>query len=98
MYLHLAARDRARAGAALARGERVGHPSCEGGDATATHLHLARLFRGEWIPVDGFAPLVLSGWTAHGQAGTFFGTLTKDGRVIESCPCAAPSTEIMLEP
>jgi murein DD-endopeptidase MepM/ murein hydrolase activator NlpD len=98
LYLHVATRDRAPAGAALRAGDRVGHPSCEGGEATATHLHLARLFRGEFIPVDGFAPLVLSGWTAHGQAGTYLGTLTRDGRVIQSCPCAAPSAEISLEP
>ncbi len=27
----------------------LGHPSCEGGVSTGTHLHIARKYNGEWI-------------------------------------------------
>lgn len=51
-YLHIAAKDRIEAGTWVDAGERIGHASCEGGFSTATHLHLARRYNGEWIPAD----------------------------------------------
>ncbi len=87
MYLHVAARDRVPQGSFLKRGERVGHPSCEGGFANATHLHLARMYNGEWIAADGPWPLVLSGWVAGGP-GDYEGTLTKEGELPKTaCQC-----------
>jgi hypothetical protein len=35
---------------AVKTGDRIGHPSCEGGAANATHVHIARRYNGEWIP------------------------------------------------
>ena len=43
----------------------LGHPSCEGGQATGTHVHIARKYNGEWLAADGPLPMVLSGWIAH---------------------------------
>jgi len=40
VYLHVETRDRAPVGTVVAAGDRLGHPSCEGGEATASHLHL----------------------------------------------------------
>ncbi|HHN94131.1 MAG TPA: LysM peptidoglycan-binding domain-containing protein, partial [Anaerolineae bacterium] len=56
LYLHLADRDRVPVGTYVSQGERIGHPSCEGGYAEATHLHFARRYNGEWIPA-GRGPL-----------------------------------------
>ena len=67
-YLHVATLERVPAGTVLKRAERIGHPSCEGGRATASHLHISRRYNGVWIAADGFTPFVLSGWTVHSLA------------------------------
>lgn len=53
-YLHLAAEDRLPVGTQVATGDAIGRASCEGGFSTATHLHIARRYNGEWIPADCF--------------------------------------------
>jgi LasA protease len=84
-YMHVYEQDRVGPGVWLERGQRVGHPSCEGGFADATHLHLARRYNGEWIPAGRApVPLVLSGWTAHEAAREYDGTLTKGEQVREA--------------
>lgn len=51
-YLHIATQDRAPVGTRVKRGDPIGRASCEGGYSTATHLHIARKYNGEWIPSD----------------------------------------------
>ncbi len=53
LYMHVESRDRVQVGTYLEAGERIGHPSCEGGYSNGTHLHIARRYNGEWIPADG---------------------------------------------
>jgi murein DD-endopeptidase MepM/ murein hydrolase activator NlpD len=65
LYVHLAEKDRVPDGTYLRRGERIGHPSCEGGPATGINLHIARKYNGEWIAASGPLPFEMSGWTAH---------------------------------
>jgi LasA protease len=98
VYLHLETRDRAPVGAVVARGERLGHPSCEGGRATGSHVHLSRRYNGEWLAADGFAPFVMSGWVAAAGTGSYLGTLTRGEQVIEACSCAKATTRLWLEP
>jgi murein DD-endopeptidase MepM/ murein hydrolase activator NlpD len=50
-YLHIETRDRISLGTYAAAGQRIGHPSCEGGVSTGTHVHIARRYNGEWIAV-----------------------------------------------
>ena len=85
-YMHVAAEDRVPAGTRVDQGQRIGHPSCEGGYSTATHLHFARKYNGEWIPADGSCPLVLSGWRAHGSE-SYEGTMTNGDFVRTACEC-----------
>ena len=85
-YMHVAAEDRVPAGVFVDQGQRIGHPSCEGGYSTATHLHLARKYDGEWIPADGPCPLVLSGWQAHASQ-SYEGTLTRGNLIRTACEC-----------
>lgn len=61
MYLHIATDGRVAEGAIVNVGDRIGHPSCEGGDSDASHLHFARLYNGQWIDPQT-VPFVLSGW------------------------------------
>jgi hypothetical protein len=63
-------------------GERVGHPSCEGGVSTGTHLHLARRYNGEWIPADQNLPFVLDGWVSGGSGVEYEGYLERNGEKV----------------
>ncbi len=85
MYMHMATRGRVAVGAELQVGERIGHPSCEGGYATGNHLHFARMYNGQWISVaDTRAPFVLSGWLIQHSTREYDGTMTRGGEVHEA--------------
>lgn len=81
-YLHVATRDRIAQGSIVQAGDRIGHPSCEGGSSTGTHIHIARKYNGEWIPADGPLAFNLEGWVAHNGSAPYKGTLERFGRVI----------------
>lgn len=87
MYLHIAARDRAQAGAQLRVGDRIGHPSCEGGASSGAHLHIARKYNGEWLNAAGPIPFVMDGWTAFEGPSEYAGGLRKGGLTREACQC-----------
>jgi LasA protease len=84
LYMHVEARERIQAGTYLQAGEKIGHPSCEGGVSSGTHLHLARRYNGEWIPADQDLPFVLDGWKTEGTGWEYDGYLVKDGQSIEA--------------
>ncbi len=94
LYLHIASDDKVLAGAWLDVDQRIGHPSCEGGSATGTHVHIARKYNGEWIAADGPLPFVLSGWTAHRDEKAYEGTLTKDGDTVTARNYGSFETQI----
>jgi len=89
LYLHIAAEGRAPVGAHLNTGDRIGHPSCEGGVATGTHVHVARKYNGEWIAADGPVPFVMDGWVPHAGEKPYEGSLTKGDKVVPACPCGS---------
>jgi LasA protease len=84
LYMHIQGRDRVQPGTNLHAGDRVGHPSCEGGKSSGTHVHLARKFNGEWISAIGAVPFNLNGWISAGTGEEYIGTLTRDGVVVEN--------------
>jgi LasA protease len=88
-YLHIATEDRVSLGTQLKQGDPIGHPSCEGGSSTGTHIHIARKYNGEWIPANGFCGGVLAfnleGWIAHNGDQPYLGTLTRNGKVVTAC-------------
>lgn len=98
LYLHIGAKDRIAEGAFVEAGARLGHPSCEGGTSTGTHVHIARKYNGEWVPADGVVPFVMSGWTAHNGAAEYLGTLTRDNLSVVACTCTAAWTGITADP
>lgn len=83
LYLHI--NDlRVKAGDWVETSDLLGHPSCEGGLATGTHVHVARKYNGEWISADGPLPFVLSGWTVHAGSVPYDGTMTNGDDTITS--------------
>jgi LasA protease len=95
LYLHIAKEDRLQTGNWVEAGDLLGHPSCEGGLSTGVHVHMARKYNGEWIPADGPMPFVLSGWTAHAGAGSYQGTLTRDGETVTSSTVGSYESRII---
>jgi murein DD-endopeptidase MepM/ murein hydrolase activator NlpD len=93
-YMHVEQRDRTPVGTFLNPGDRIGHPSCEGGFASGTHVHLARKYNGEWISADGAIPFVLEGWVSGGLGAEYDGVLSKDGNSLEACDCRSAANEI----
>jgi len=95
LYLHIATSGRVEEGTYLDVGDRIGHPSCEGGIATGTHLHIARKYNGEWILADGPLPFNLSGWIAHAGAEPYQGALIKGEEIVYASPYATQETLIV---
>lgn len=92
IILHVATEDRIPLGSWVAVGDKLGHPSCEGGFATGTHIHIARKYNGEWVPADGPLPFNLGGWIAHYSGLPYKGTLTRDSiTIIANVNSNAPS-------
>jgi len=93
-YLHIATKDKIPVGETVVSGQSLGHPSCEGGTSTGTHIHIARKFNGEWIPADGTLPFNLEGWVAHRGDETYTGTLTLFSQTIVASPNAVKASYI----
>jgi len=94
LYMHIETRDRVEPGTYLKAGEKVGHPSCEGGVSSGTHVHLARKYNGEWIPADQDIPFNLDGWISSGSGQLYDGYMTRGDTVIEAYAGRDPKNEI----
>ncbi len=84
LYMHVEARDRVAPGVFVKAGDRIGHPSCEGGVSTGSHVHLARRYNGEWISADQGIPFNLDGWISSGAGNEYDGYLTRGDERIEA--------------
>jgi hypothetical protein len=82
LYMHIGTQGRVAEGTQLKPGDRIGHPSCEGGQAIAAHLHVARKYNGEWVSAAGDIPFVMDGFVAYETpGGEFQGALVR-GEVV----------------
>jgi hypothetical protein len=95
MYLHIAKEGRIQAGSWVEAGEPIGHPSCEGGFSTGTHIHLARKYNGEWIVADGPLPFVLSGWRVVAGEKPYEGKLVRGDQVVIASPLSPSASQII---
>jgi murein DD-endopeptidase MepM/ murein hydrolase activator NlpD len=94
VFFHVADKERIPAGTWVAADDRIGHPSCEGGRSTGTHVHITRKYNGEWIAADGPLPLVLSGWQAYAGEKNYLGELRRGAQVAVASP-VGPRTSIV---
>jgi hypothetical protein len=95
IYLHVPEKDRIPAGTRVNLDDQLGHPSCERGKSTGTHVHIARKYNGEWIPADGPIPFVLSGWEVQEGSKAYQGTLVKGDQVVTANP-GGPSSSLII--
>ena len=95
IFMHIADRERIAVGTQTAQDMRIGHPSCEGGTSTGTHVHIARKFNGEWIAADGPLPFVLSGWQVFSSEKNYQGGMVKEGQQVVASP-VGPRTSIVI--
>jgi hypothetical protein len=96
-YFHVATEGRAPAGRVVQAGDALGHPSCEGGRTTGTHIHIARKYNGEWIPADGVLAFTLEGWVAHNGAEAYQGTLSRGSQIVIACDCSDAASQLQAE-
>ena len=86
IFHHIAEQNRTPLGTWLEQDAPIGHPSCEGGRSTGTHVHLARKFNGEWVGVDESLPFILSGWRVFAGPRRYEGYLQKGEQIVTSRP------------
>ncbi len=94
-YFHIDDDGMTPAGTRVSAGDPLGHPSCEGGIATGTHVHLARKYNGEWLPADDpAAPFVLGGWLPVRGSKPYDGRMTRLGAWVEACTCSTTANRV----
>lgn len=97
-YLHLSSLDMVKNGTPVIAGQIIGHPSCEGGEASGTHIHIARKYNGEWISAGGVLAFNLDSWVAAQGSTAYEGTLTRFSKVIQACECSDQGSQIETQP
>ncbi len=97
VYLHLVEPEGISPGTLIAVDAPIGHPSCERGNSTGTHVHIARKYNGEWIPAGEPVPFVLSGWVVQMGEKSYQGVLQKGERTISANPGGPSSSLITRE-
>jgi hypothetical protein len=90
LYLHVAPQGRVPVGTWLETGDKVGHPSCDGGFTNATHLHVARRYNGHWMEAAGPIPFVMDSWTPVSYHSPYDGALVRGEEIREACECREP--------
>jgi LasA protease len=95
MYLHIAEDGRIPAGTWVDVGDPIGHPSCEGGRSTGTHIHIARKYNGEWIAADEPLPFVLSGWRVHAGEKPYEGIMSRDNDTVIASQLSVGTSHII---
>jgi hypothetical protein len=94
IYLHVATANRVPVGTWLEAGDKIGHPSCEGGISTGTHLHITRKYNGEWVPAEGPLAFVMSGWKAKASSNFLDGWLVRGEEVKTASIYGSPVSHI----
>jgi len=95
LYLHIADEDRIAEGVMVSVDQQIGHPSCERGNSTGTHVHIARKYNGEWIPAGDPLPFSLSGWKIEVGERNYAGQLVKGDQIVAANPLGTQSTIII---
>jgi murein DD-endopeptidase MepM/ murein hydrolase activator NlpD len=98
-YMHLATAGLVEKGTVVQTGDVLGFPSCEGGRVTGAHLHIARMFHGQWMPAHGPVPFKLGDWSAQAVIGSSYDgyLINSADEVLEACDCRDISKNVFPE-
>ena len=96
-YLHISSFDRVAAGTRVKQGDHIGHPSCEGGEATGTHVHIARKYNGEWMIADSVVPFNLEGWVVRSAGVPYYGSMVRYSKIVTSSEHAEGKSYIISD-
>jgi hypothetical protein len=94
MYMHIATQDRVPVGTKVSTNDKIGHPSCEGGEATGTHTHVARKFNGEWMLAGGPVPFTMSGYVTSAGSQPYQGSMSNGQITVIAASNSAPKSFI----
>ena len=97
IYLHIADKDRVLEGAWVALDDKIGHPSCERGHSTGTHMHITRKYNGQWLAAEGPLPMILSSWQAFAGLGYYEGTLVRGSETVRSSSSGMSGSSIFRD-
>lgn len=92
--MHIAKEEMVTVGKKVRLDDQIGHPSCQGGAATGTHVHISRKYKGEWIGAGEPFPFILSGWLAIPGQQVFKSSLVKGDQTVTADPNGANSSQI----
>jgi murein DD-endopeptidase MepM/ murein hydrolase activator NlpD len=95
IYLHLTGYEGIPQGTRIELDTRLGHPSCERGKSTGTHVHMVRKFNGEWVPAASPLPYVLSGWQVEEGSRSYEGYLVNGDQIVSANPGGSQSSIII---
>lgn len=95
LYMHTASNGKLAVGSVVKKGDFLGHPSCEGGSSTGTHLHMARKYNGEWIAANGVLAFDLEGWIVEGTGQPYQGTMVRMGEVVVATDYSGAKSQIV---
>ena len=95
VYLHIVDQDIISPGDWVEVNQPLGHPSCERGKSTGTHVHIARKYNGEWISADGTIPYTLSGWEVQMGEKSYQGVLINGEQTVSANP-GGPSSSLII--
>lgn len=95
VYVHIAEQDSISQAENVDTDHPIGHPSCERGRVTGTHVHIARKYNGEWLFADERLPFVLSGWEVVVGPVNYQGQLVKDGQTVSASSSGNASSSIV---
>lgn len=97
-FLHLKTESIPPVGTFLKRGDPVGHPSCDGGKSTGTHVHLARKYNGEWIAAGGEIPFTMDQWETEWVGNPYSGRLVRFSMIVTASSVSAKESQIFSGP
>jgi hypothetical protein len=98
LYMHIHQAGRIGLGSDIKKGDPIGQPSCEGGYSTATHLHIARRYNGQWIEAGGPVPFTMGEWQSQGTSITYDGHLKRADEMREACECRSDEINGLTAP
>ncbi|MBQ4512705.1 MAG: LysM peptidoglycan-binding domain-containing protein [Anaerolineaceae bacterium] len=98
LLLHLKTESIPPVGTHVETGDFLGHPSCDGGTSSGTHVHLARKYNGEWIEAGGIIPLNMDNWITEAGPVKYEGRMRRFSSYVTASTVSEYFSRILAGP